>query len=1193
MTGENDAGALDDGLAIATDTQYPETLKNREIWVTWILDGARRKRPVAPWQTGHAYPVTWEQGLPEEERPETSFEEANGWCEFELDDANLSVPDDAASDELRLGLILPAERPERSDRITLIDWDDVRDPETGEIHPIALRFIQEHGGYVELSRSGEGLHQYVLGGLKKRGKFIAPIDEEPFVPGSDDAPQVEMYDGGRHVAMTGEHIAGADRDLVDGQELIDSIVEEYKTAEKDAGHRAYDPEERDFDPETTDTPTPTTDDYEGPTLKALEERTPEDRSLDYHAVVEAFYRGGGNADGYTAVLNWRLEGFAATIGEREGLSPKDVIDDLSGSYLDGTDVDQNTEHRTPERVKYAYERAKKGRLKRPTWETLVSSGILPAEIADTWTDDGETTGSPDIELTPEYGWVQWANDRLKDELGPDSIVPENALEHIAREKDLYGFDDLPEDAEELPPKAHNRALWWVNTRWVEDVDVTTDEDGRATARPYKSRDEVVFTWEDVRYIYDDGDTKKGRQAARSLLEEKYHFMTVAGSETLQLYDEETGVFNDDTGPINAEIYDGLGDDWSTHEKREIKAGLRQKCVVQPWELNARNRDEPFQCVENGVLNLFTRELHDHSPEFRFTSRIPVKYDPKADTTAYEEYVGELVARDADRKALFEMVGHALVPDANERYKKFLILTGGADNGKSGFYDRVGALLNGVANQEEEESNTSSVKLAKLAQNRFSMHAMHGSMANIAGEIDGKKIRNTANLKDITGGDQVEIEPKGRESIFDTINATLMFAANDPPILGERDKEAIASRIVPIELPYKFVDDPTTSREKQLEPERVLKERLETPEALSGFLRLALDGIDRLEENHGDVSLPESPEERLIKYERNADPMREFAEECLTNDAEDFVVKADVTTLYKEFAAQEGYEVGSAVEKVLHDVLRGAQDLNYTESRPRDPDYSDTSLPLRSWDSRKRVISRLTLTERGLELAEDAGITAEESSPDTVDSGVTPVDRLDDGEMTTITAELVQLYEENKAWYAEEGWLVDTTGAVKLIVRDQLEHEFEEGRTYRLRNVSVHPDDDGVQSVEPIPGVTSIEEIDAGDGTTDPDGADWIAEPVAPETAGEEETGDDADPDAEPVAPETTSPAATDGGEAVQVTELVQNLLVDGVVSEPITAAAVAGKVEASPEAVEHALESISNRREPLIAPAGGGEYRYL
>jgi Predicted ATPase len=76
-----------------------------------------------------------------------------------------------------------------------------------------------------------------------------------------------------------------------------------------------------------------------------------------------------------------------------------------------------------------------------------------------------------------------------------------------------------------------------------------------------------------------------------------------------------------------------------------------------------------------VLNFPTGELKNHSPEYFFIDHISVRYHPSADTAAYEHYFDDWTERDADRKALIEMIGHALVPDANERYKKFLMLTG--------------------------------------------------------------------------------------------------------------------------------------------------------------------------------------------------------------------------------------------------------------------------------------------------------------------------------------------------------------------------------------------------------------------------------------------------------------------------------------------------------------------------------------
>jgi len=143
---------------------------------------------------------------------------------------------------------------------------------------------------------------------------------------------------------------------------------------------------------------------------------------------------------------------------------------------------------------------------------------------------------------------------------------------------------------------------------------------------------------------------------------------------------------------------------------------------------------------------------------------------------------------------------------------------------------------------------------------------------------------------------------------------------------------------------------------------------------------------------------------------------------------------------------------------------------------------------------------------------------DETSDVDAPAGVTPVTDLENGEMASLTVELVQLYTNKKDWYAEEGWLVDSTDAVKLIVRDDLNTDLEAGTAYRIDNASVHTDDDGIQSIEPIPGMTSIKPIDKGDGLTEEGGFDWLpsvdgsdSEPPAledTEQSGLEETATD-------------------------------------------------------------------------------------
>ena len=460
----------DPHATLSGDWCYPTTITERDWWVTWILDEVGRKRPVAPWQNGHAYPAKWADDLPGEERPETDYDTARRWVEFDLSDTGLELPESAQSDDLGLGIILPADRPEElSDRITLIDWDDVRDPDTEEIHPVAAEYIDRFGGYVEVSTSGEGLHQFVTGGLRHRGKFIAPIDEEPFI--GDDLPQLEIYDGGRHVAMTGRHVAGTDHDVVEGQELIDELVSEYADAERDAGHRRFDPETGDdggpTDEGGSSVPEPEAADYDGPRLNDLRETKPTDRSLAYHAAVEAFYRGAGNADGYASIQNWRLEGFVAALGERDDLGREEIKKDLRGEYLDETDVPQECIHRTPERIDYGYERAASDRLAAPSYETLVAYGILPEKILDDEEND------PDEETD-------------RDLLALDVVVEPAEAIRAAR---AVTTDDLDEPLPELErPDVDDVAIAVALAEGVIDDPDTFPRDDGYTEAYYRARD---------------------------------------------------------------------------------------------------------------------------------------------------------------------------------------------------------------------------------------------------------------------------------------------------------------------------------------------------------------------------------------------------------------------------------------------------------------------------------------------------------------------------------------------------------------------------------------------------------------------------------------------------------------------------------------------------------------------------------
>ena len=96
-----------------------------------------------------------------------------------------------------------------ADPFVFVDGDDVRDPDTGDVHP-AFVAVLEHLGetYADVSTSGSGVHAYYRGTLPEDETAASwEIDTEPF-GANDELPAIELYSG-KHVCLTtGDHVDG-------------------------------------------------------------------------------------------------------------------------------------------------------------------------------------------------------------------------------------------------------------------------------------------------------------------------------------------------------------------------------------------------------------------------------------------------------------------------------------------------------------------------------------------------------------------------------------------------------------------------------------------------------------------------------------------------------------------------------------------------------------------------------------------------------------------------------------------------------------------------------------------------------------------------------------------------------------------------------------------------------------------------
>lgn len=172
---------------------WPLELLEREQWM-----GHVEKKPFAPWG--------------DRDHPEADEDEDARWKwglrENYADGETVAI----AEDDPRLDGRAFLQR--EDDPFAYVDGDDVRDPETGEVHPAFVGVLNRLGlTYGDVSQSGAGVHAQYRGELPegvKQAKW--QLDDEPF-GSNDDLPSVEIYAGKRVCVATGEHIPGTPTEI--------------------------------------------------------------------------------------------------------------------------------------------------------------------------------------------------------------------------------------------------------------------------------------------------------------------------------------------------------------------------------------------------------------------------------------------------------------------------------------------------------------------------------------------------------------------------------------------------------------------------------------------------------------------------------------------------------------------------------------------------------------------------------------------------------------------------------------------------------------------------------------------------------------------------------------------------------------------------------------------------------------------
>lgn len=276
-----------------------------------------------------------------------------------------------------------------------------------------------------------------------------------------------------------------------------------------------------------------------------------------------------------------------------------------------------------------------------------------------------------------------------------------------------------------------------------------------------------------------------------------------------------------------------------------------------------NSDYRYICFKNGNLNLDTMELEAHSPQKVFTVQLPVDYVPIENCrrgVVFDKYLDDLCSGDeVVKNVILESMGLALSNIPGYLTKKCILMIGEKDCGKT----QIKKLLTELIGIEY----TSSMDLDKMNDSRFGTSELYNKRLAGSNDMRYTAINDMGIFKQLTGGDPISIEFKGRGAFSYIYKGFIWFLANDFPMFsGKKGKEIYERFLV---IPCKHV----VKKEDQ-DPQIVEKMLLEREYIVSLCVQHLLD----LRNRKFRFIPSESMKQAINKYEIVNNSLLQFVDE---------------------------------------------------------------------------------------------------------------------------------------------------------------------------------------------------------------------------------------------------------------------------------------------------------------------------
>jgi len=224
--------------------------------------------------------------------------------------------------------------------------------------------------------------------------------------------------------------------------------------------------------------------------------------------------------------------------------------------------------------------------------------------------------------------------------------------------------------------------------------------------------------------------------------------------------------------------------------------LRHLLIVRKWIEQSPSELIPFQ---NGVLELATGKLLEHSPGYRFTWSMPREHNPIAtEWTSIQTFLNTITNGNVEIQNLLLCFCNAVLKGRSD-LQKFLHLTGPGGSGKGTFTRLLTDLIG--------QTNTHTSTLEDWCGNRFETANAYQKRL-IAFPDEDKKVGNLGRFKSLTGEDFLRAEEKGQKAFQFKYEGMVVLISNFPIFAGDSSSGLTRRTIL---VPFTHVPKPGDRR----------------------------------------------------------------------------------------------------------------------------------------------------------------------------------------------------------------------------------------------------------------------------------------------------------------------------------------------------------------------------------------------